>query len=571
MSDLVNNTDYLNESIKSQALYTTVLCTCEMINDDDLYLLDTHCRFKSREIRQLRAFLHPTIATTTPSLLIEGPPSSGKSHTLTAFLDVLKNNYLLGYVIVDCKRAFTAREVLRRLLKSLLVHYELIWTNAVKEISPCASVENLPGCIASLMNAHRNVHGADAADVVVVLDGIDKLEEVAEGSELVRCLSELGEFGEDFDRFSFVYVVTRGDIMDVSTLGIPTVRFSGYTTTEFAEILLQYWQEFWDMASDIKVESSGDEDDEDDDFLEGEESSIELQKKKAVDTAEKRPLSDNEKRGFFKQFVELMLQTYSTHAGMCVDVVLPLLRKIWPIFIDPVIREGEIKRNKNDVLATFMKNKSLLAGDVALVTTLENSSMSLLEWKNQHQRQMQQHRKQNQKDSKGKNISAHDGEVNKGNYDLSVKTKYLVIAAFLASYNEPKFDSVFFSKGGRYGNIVSSPKRKRFKASDGDAGRTRRNMSAAMPFKLERLLAILQAIWVESVGEGEDGEDAPELFDDVELMTEIATLSSLKTLVKMKNGDTIGGQTKWKCNVHWNVVKKFSEDVGFEIENHLQQ
>lgn len=96
-------------------------------------------------------------------------------------------------------------------------------------------------------------------------------------------------------------------------------------------------------------------------------------------------------------------------------------------------------------------------------------------------------------------------------------------------------------------------------------GQLRRAMNAAIPFKLERLLAILNSIWTSNV------EDSTTIIDDVELMTEIATLVSLKALVKFKGGDTIGGQTKWKCNVHWNVIKKFADDVGFEIENHLQE
>ncbi|VEU22643.1 DEKNAAC103616 [Brettanomyces naardenensis] len=87
-------------------------------------------------------------------------------------------------------------------------------------------------------------------------------------------------------------------------------------------------------------------------------------------------------------------------------------------------------------------------------------------------------------------------------------------------------------------------------------------LMSPQPFTLERMLAILHAIC-------DEFDQREEISNDVGLMNEIATLTSLKTLVKLSGNDTIGGGSKWRSNVEWTVVKKFAGDVGFRIENYL--
>lgn len=534
-----------------------------MISKKELYELKEKCQYKNREIQVLSSFIQPQTELMVPSLLIEGTPSSGKTYTLTNYLNILRDNYGIPYVVVDCDYCFTQREILRRIHKALMVHYRLTNTDMEDAITMCEGINLFPDCVKQMVEAFESLKHGELKPIIFVLDRIDQLPGYENPSELVRCFSKFHELAgaEMPATLTFISVVTRADFLDLGTLSVPTIKFSEYSVSEFKNILyIHYCDNFWALMDDMEIEDDeereeiGDEDEEEEEEK-GESNDkqvtpqgMDLEGRQSDTRASKEmDISNNTKNIFFRQFINLILDTYSSYVGLCVDVVIPILRRIWPIFIDPIIRTKKIIRGKNDVFSTFIKNKDLLSKEFAVVTRLDNSDSSLLDYK------------------KNKISSVlNESEISKGHYDLSIRTKYLVIAAFLASYNEPKFDTVFFTKGNQYNSIVKQQKKKRVKTSDNGAGSLRRSMSAALPFKLERLLAILNSIWTENLGNFE-------MVDDVELMTEIATLSSLKTLVKLKTGDTIGGQTKWKCNVHWNVVKKFADDVGFEIENHLQE
>lgn len=506
-----------------------------MISKEFADVLKKECKYNDREIDLLSYFVQPEIELMMPSILIEGPPSSGKTYTLNKYLSILHDKYEVPSIVIQCDYCFTQREILRKIHKSLMVHYELAFTSIEKNIMGCDGLGTFPSSLKQMVRFHRAYNRDNKRKpVIVVLDRVDRLPQYENPGELVRCLSKLHEQSDgDLSDFCFISVVTRCDTLDIGTSSLPTVKFQSFSLDAFKNILfLKFKDEFWSQV-DVWKERYEDEP-SDEESEEGFRSVLEI--------------DSGEQGTFFKQFIDMIINTYTSYVGLSLDVVVPILRRIWPIFIDPVMRKGKIVKGSNDVFTTFMKNKNLLGREFSVVTKLENSDMSLLD----HQR----------RDAVGDLERTKVSENKKGHYDLSIKTKYLVIAAFLASYNEPKFDRQFFSKGNQYNSIVKQ-RQKRVKTSDKGEGKLRRDMSAALPFRLERLLAILNSIWAENIGE-------VELFDDVELMSEIATLASLKTLIKLKNGDTIGGQTKWKCNVHWNVVKKFAADVGFVIENHLQ-
>ncbi|TID21908.1 hypothetical protein CANINC_003392 [Pichia inconspicua] len=401
-----------------------------------------------------------------------------------------------------------------------------MYSSKIESLMTGDNISSITGTITSILEKAGN---PNTGNIIYVLDRIDSLSSSESPREVIKCFSKLHELSEQFNIFTFVFVVRRSDFLDLSTLSIPTIKFENYGLDAFKDIInMHYYDTFWNLME--TAESKNVDSDTEMSEVDHEEHTLKL--------------DEQEKRVFFRQFLNLITETYSSYIGLSIDVLIPILRRIWPIFIKPLIRHKRIIKGKNDVFTTFMKNKKLLSKEFSVVTKLENSDMNLVDYQ--------------QSDIDNQKITE---ESKKGHYDLSIKTKYLVIAAFLASYNEPKYDSQYFSKGDNY-NTIMKHKTKRTKVVESGAGRLRRAMSAAIPFKLERLLAILNSIWTENVG--------IELLDDVELMTEIATLTSLKTLVKLKIGDTIGGQTKWKCNVHWNVVKKFADDVGFDILNHLQ-
>lgn len=529
-----------------------------MISKEELSIIKSECKYNDREIDLLGCFLQPEIELMMPSILVEGPPSSGKTYTLTKYLNTLRENHGILSIVIECEYCFTQREILRKIQKSLMVHYELAFTSAEKNIMVCDNLGTFPGSLKQMVEFSKlyKKKEKNRKPVIIVLDKVDRLPQFENPGELVRCLSKLHEQSNDsLSHFCFISVVTRCDTLDIGTASLPTIKFLSFEINAFKNILfLKLREEFLNLVAgwkegyddDLSEEEKEEEEaEEEEGEEEGEEGEAKDDKIKAMESLDVDP---NEMSTFFKQFIDIILNTYSSYVGLSLDVVVPILRRIWPIFIDPVVRKGKIVRGTNDVFTTFMKNKDLLGREFAVVTKLDHSDLSLVD----------QRRREAMEDVETTKVS----ENKKGHYDLSMKTKYLVIAAFLASYNEPKYDRQFFSKGNQYNSIVKQ-RQKKIKTSEKGEGKLRRDMSTALPFRLERMLAILNSIWTENIGD-------VELFNDVELMSEIATLASLKTLIKLKNGDTIGGQTKWKCNVHWNVVKKFASDVGFVIENHLQ-
>ena len=152
-------------------------------------------------------------------------------------------------------------------------------------------------------------------------------------------------------------------------------------------------------------------------------------------------------------------------------------------------------------------------------------------------------------------------ENNKMRYDLPLRTKYIVVASFLASFTDPKYDMVNFSKNRELrSNRRVRYKRRKTNTSNETMGT---KLMSPKPFSLERMLAILRSVATEfDVGQ--------ELADDVQLQNDISTLTSLKMLIKMGAHDTIGGATKWRTNMEWSAVQQIANDVGFKIENYLQ-
>ncbi|ODV85503.1 hypothetical protein CANARDRAFT_198347 [[Candida] arabinofermentans NRRL YB-2248] len=344
--------------------------------------------------------------------------------------------------------------------------------------------------------------------IVFVMDRIERLLASENPAELCAALSRLHEQSPLLSNISFVYVVNRSDFLNLSTFGIPIVKFDPYSSSQVKDILVNSMLET-DWLTHINNEM-----------------------KSGTTTI-------TQLKNFINHYVVLILDTYSSFIGTDLNLSLAVLTKLWPIFYDPLVKLGKIEASVNDVLTTYTANKKLLQSEYALIDNLTGSENDF-------------------------HASNPTGERKKGNYDLPNKTKYILIASYLASFGNPNHDYVLYSKEKdvRLNRKVTWTKRRKTNGS-GSKKETGTKM-IAQPFALERLLAILRAIY-------DDYQEQDPLFNDIELMNELATLSSLKSIDKLKIGDTIGGTTKWRCNVSWDVIKKFSEDVSFEVEEYLAE
>ncbi|KAI9713364.1 MAG: hypothetical protein M1812_006642 [Candelaria pacifica] len=143
-------------------------------------------------------------------------------------------------------------------------------------------------------------------------------------------------------------------------------------------------------------------------------------------------------------------------------------------------------------------------------------------------------------------------------HDLPSLTKYLLCAAYLASYNPARQDSVYFMK--------ASEKKRRKKGGGTAVGRVakhrkiQRRLLGPQAFIMERMLAIFHAIL------------SRPLTTTADILTQIATLASLRLLVRTSGtADPLEGQTKWRVNVGWQYIQDVARSVNFEIEEYLAE
>ncbi|CAH1783899.1 unnamed protein product [Owenia fusiformis] len=144
------------------------------------------------------------------------------------------------------------------------------------------------------------------------------------------------------------------------------------------------------------------------------------------------------------------------------------------------------------------------------------------------------------------NISAM---VSRSNMELPFYSKYLLIAAYIASYNPAKSDRRFFSKNcGR----LSSRMKKNAKKTE----RTSSQLLGPKPFPLDRLMAIFYSIM--------EGRITP----SAHIFSQISSLVTLQLLGHIQGGDLLDSP-KYKCLVSFDGIKSIARTVGFDIVRYL--
>jgi origin recognition complex subunit 5 len=100
------------------------------------------------------------------------------------------------------------------------------------------------------------------------------------------------------------------------------------------------------------------------------------------------------------------------------------------------------------------------------------------------------------------------------------------------------------------------------KASASRSRKISRKLLGPQAFVLERMLAIFHAIREESRGAKGRGN----VNGSADLQTAIATLVSLRLLVRIGNADALDGGARYRVAVGWEVVRSVGRSVGIEVE-----
>ncbi|PNY28814.1 Uncharacterized protein TCAP_01264 [Tolypocladium capitatum] len=153
---------------------------------------------------------------------------------------------------------------------------------------------------------------------------------------------------------------------------------------------------------------------------------------------------------------------------------------------------------------------------------------------------------------------------------LPIAARLLLLSAYLASHNAARHDLTLFStyhhgrKRRRGGGFVGG--------SRGAAPRTKhrkiaRKLLGAHAFVLERMLAVFEAVRGEWAPVGSSAVGAAGLDGDVGMA--IATLASLRLLVRVGAGDVMDRAGKWRINVGWEAIRGIGRSIGVEVEEWL--
>ncbi|XP_053618529.1 origin recognition complex subunit 5 [Plodia interpunctella] len=135
-------------------------------------------------------------------------------------------------------------------------------------------------------------------------------------------------------------------------------------------------------------------------------------------------------------------------------------------------------------------------------------------------------------------------------FELPYYAKFLLIAAYLASYNPPKEDKRLFMKN--HGKQRKRQQQVKAKAKISEKLNTQLGPKV---FTLDRLLAIFYAILEEKLGLTSN------------LLAQIATLVELKLIAGSKEIDL--DVSKYKCIVGYDFITAVAQTVGFNVRKYL--
>ncbi|XP_068962660.1 origin recognition complex subunit 5-like isoform X1 [Petaurus breviceps papuanus] len=151
-----------------------------------------------------------------------------------------------------------------------------------------------------------------------------------------------------------------------------------------------------------------------------------------------------------------------------------------------------------------------------------------------------------------KGLSAH------AHVELPYYSKFILIAAYLASYNPTRTDKRFFLKAVVQKSKSSSQHHGKMKKASfmKKHEKTSNHLLGPKPFPLDRLLAILYSIV--------DSRVAP----TANIFSQITSLVTLQLLTLVGHDDQLDGP-KYKCTVSLDFVRAIARTVNFDIIKYL--
>lgn len=208
---------------------------------------------------------------------------------------------------------------------------------------------------------------------------------------------------------------------------------------------------------------------------------------------------------------------YDVYHAVGRDVVFQrkLTRRLWPVFLKPV---------KDDIV-NIRDSRSLLTRFAQTLKT-DNTVDEMF------------------------SIPA-DNTVRLRAFDFPEYTSYLLIAAYLSSFNPPRMDTRYFSRSRE------TRLRKPHNRKSGGKIAHYKKLNLPRLFEFERMLAIFHAIVPEK------------LVATADIPSQTATLLSLRLLTRQTSVDVLDSSGKWRVNVKDEQIRRVCDRVHLNLADYL--
>ena len=143
-------------------------------------------------------------------------------------------------------------------------------------------------------------------------------------------------------------------------------------------------------------------------------------------------------------------------------------------------------------------------------------------------------------------------------HEVPYFAKWLLCAAYLASFNPARQDPIYFMK------LAERKKRRKGGGAAGRPSKHRkipRHLLSPGAFSLDRLMSILHAILPH------------EFTPTIDLYTQLSSLTSLRLLLKsgLFSADALEPGSRWKVTFGWDYVNKLAGSLNFDITDFVAE
>ncbi|OAA58816.1 Origin recognition complex, subunit 5 [Cordyceps fumosorosea ARSEF 2679] len=483
---------------------------------------------REHQIRSIASLVSPG-AIPCRNLVIYGAEATGKSSVTAAVLDRLceppqTSNAdhdapaaLLRHARVDAAQCITARHLYERIVGSVA---DALRT---RDVAPkrCETMAQLAVTLTEMLD--RPSRDDPRRRFALVLDSVDRQREAP--ATLLPALARLSEM---IPCLTCVMIVTSPPAGFLRSCGSANLHFPPYVKHEYVRILALTPPPYAPIA----------------------------------DTAIMTP---QETADMWARFCAAAHDALVRAASRTLPSFRDCCRALWPRFVAPIVAGTHTNKEFSKLLVAarvHFQDESLLnpsivavrpsAAAAAATTTLAPGKPS--------------------SGTAAVSLKANTGGSTVAGLTSLLPTiaRLLLLAAYLASHNPSKHDLTLFS------TFHHGRKRRRGGAttSRGGPGRPRkhrriaRKLLGSHAFVLERMMAIFEAARGEWV---DDGRRMPGGGGGVDgdVGMALATLVSLRLLVRVGTGDMTDRSGKWRINVGWEAIRGIGRSIGVEVEEWL--